>query len=75
MYVRTTQRLNHSGQQSKKTICRLWFRHTFDLETRSRSENEVWIDTPQARLFDKPRLNCVREQASEKKNFVKSGNT
>ena len=50
MYVRTIKSLNYGGQESKGTICNLWFLHTCDLETRSKSSILVWIGRPQARL-------------------------
>ena len=49
MYVATMHCLNYGEQ--KKTICSLWFWHTFDLEIRSRSSNLVWFGRPQARSW------------------------
>ena len=41
---------SYNFDQESKTQCSIWFWHTCDLETRSRSANLVWLGRPQARL-------------------------
>ena len=61
----------------KKSICSLWFWHTCDLETRSRSPNLVWIARPKQGYnntrFEEPPLPSMKKPTI--KFFVKSGNT
>ena len=51
MYVATIQPLNYRGQESKHSICSLYFWHTCGLKTKSRSSNLQWKCRPRARLY------------------------
>ena len=69
--------VNYSGQlESKKTICNLWFWHTCDPKSRSRTSNVVHHKKNcKHAKFEKLHLNSVHKKVNVNFFIVKSGNT
>ena len=78
MYVRTIQRLNYYGQESKKQFAA--YDSEIPVTLKQGQGHQTWyklVDPKQGynnAKFGKPRFNTVSEKASYKV-FVKSGNT